>query len=531
MTNSYDLPSLAEQAAEYPSYTIDVAAPPNEMLAVARGALASEIREDERMLRDRVGNELFRNGVLVRIARDDDGEPVLAPHTTNTMTELLSQRAWFVRRGQGDAPRTVAPPASLVKQVLDAPDVLDVPVVEQLVSSPVFGPSGELVTEPGLLRDARAWYEATDGMKLAWEVPEEPTAEHVAYACSWIDELFCDFPFATKADRANAWALLLQPFVRPMIAGPTPLFDVESPTAGTGKGKLVRAALLPALGYEVAAHQVPSDNAEWRKTVIAFLLKGKSVFLLDNVNERLDSGVLASALTEPRVEDRILGASKIVTLPVRCTWVMTANNPRLSQEIARRAVQIRLDARVARPQERDGFRHDPLETWARDNRGQLAWSALTLVRAWLAAGRPRGSVTMGSYESWCHVLGGVLDVAGLGADFLGNREAFWTDHMDEESDETCAALDHWWATFRDRPVGAREVADVPVSDPAGGPPVTLADLLLGGRGEGPTRQARRVMVGNRLRDLTGRVLCEYRVESAGTSKGRKLYVLRRGGGD
>jgi hypothetical protein len=38
----------------------------------------------------------------------------------------------------------------------------------------------------------------------------------------------------------------------------------------------------------------------------------------------------------------------MIDLPNRATWIVTANNPHLSLEIARRCVRIRLDAKTVR---------------------------------------------------------------------------------------------------------------------------------------------------------------------------------------
>ena len=51
------------------------------------------------------------------------------------------------------------------------------------------------------------------------------------------------------------------------------------------------------------------------------------------------------------------------------------------------------------------------------------WAALTLIRAWIAAGRPKGKKTLGKFEGWAEVMGGILQVAGVPG-FLDQLEAF-----------------------------------------------------------------------------------------------------------
>jgi hypothetical protein len=64
--------------------------------------------------------------------------------------------------------------------------------------------------------------------------------------------------------------------------------------------------------------------------------RGPIVIPLDNIRPGLDSSQLASALTAETWSDRILGQTRMIDLPNRATWIVTANNPHLSLEIARR---------------------------------------------------------------------------------------------------------------------------------------------------------------------------------------------------
>jgi hypothetical protein len=71
-------------------------------------------------------------------------------------------------------------------------------------------------------------------------------------------------------------------------------------------------------------------------------------------------------------------------------------------------------------------------------RGELLWSLLVFARSWWAAGCPAGDYpVVGSYESWCHTVGGVLAHQG-NHDFLGNLEQMH-EAMDTETAE--------WAPF------------------------------------------------------------------------------------
>ncbi len=100
---------------------------------------------------------------------------------------------------------------------------------------------------------------------------------------------------------------------------------------------------------------------------------------------------------------------------------MTGNNLRYGGDIERRVLPIRLVPTVENPEERTGFKHPNLLAWVRQNRPQLAVAALTMLRAYVVAGRPeQPGGTWGSYEEWSELIRGSIVWAGL-ADPLPTR--------------------------------------------------------------------------------------------------------------
>jgi hypothetical protein len=156
-------------------------------------------------------------------------------------------------------------------------------------------------------------------------VPDKPVAAEIGEARRLLmEELMGDFPFTTVADCAHAVAAFLTPIVRPAIRGPTPLFLIEAPLPGTGKGLLHVVIGLVVLGGEPAVMTEARDEDEWRKRITAKLKLAPTLVVIDNVRRRLESASLSAALTEPVWEDRELGASRMLRLPIRCTWLATA---------------------------------------------------------------------------------------------------------------------------------------------------------------------------------------------------------------
>ncbi len=256
------------------------------------------------------------------------------------------------------------------------------------------------------------------------------------------------------------------------------------------------------------------NEDETRRTLTAKLSETPSVILIDNVHT-LDSAALSGAVTTPDIwNDRLIGSSRVAHLPVRCLWLATGNNPSLSTEIARRVVRIRLDAKVARPEERSDFRHPDLAGWVREQHAQLVWALLTLTQAWIAAGRPDGGVTLGSFESWARIIGGILGVAEIPG-FLQNRAEVY-EQSDAEGSVWAQLLNRWWTRFQGNPVG---VADIwPLTggkDPLG--------LGLGAKGE----RSQKTQLGLRLRDRRGRQFGPYRLVAEGPKQGAQRWRLER----
>lgn len=275
-----------------------------------------------------------------------------------------------------------------------------IPALARIIRAPILAPSGRIVSK-GYDDETRTFY-APHGFDHP-PVSENPSKEEVAAAVAlFLEELLGDFPFADQADRANVLAMFLLPFVREVIGDePTPLHLIEKPSPGSGGSMLVETLGMVASGSAPAFMTEGRDEDEWRKRLTSTLLAGEEVIVIDNLRRRLDSAALSSVLTARIWTDRILGKSENANLPVRSLWVATGNNPAVSSEIARRCVPIRIDPKMDRPADRpaDGFRHPRLLEWTRNNRGQLVQAALTLARAWIAADRPRGSASLGSYES------------------------------------------------------------------------------------------------------------------------------------
>jgi hypothetical protein len=323
-----------------------------------------------------------------------------------------------------------------------------------------------------------------------------------------------DFPFVGTADRTTAIACLLLPFLRALIDSGTPLHLFDKPTAGTGASLLAELIGVIATGRPPGALSEGSEAAEWGKCITAALLQAQTLIVIDNVKRLLNSGDLAKALTARLYQGRILGQSRLVDLPNEAVWVATGNNVRLSDEITRRTVRIRMDANVDMPWQGRQFRHPDLRRFVAANRGHLVAAALTLGQAWIAAGRPAGTESLGMFEAWASTLGGVLHVAGL-PEFLGNQQKLY----EEANSEAAPWMDlvaEWWKRYAD---SVMTVADIwRLVNPFG---AACVDFNLGHGNE----HALQTKLGIRLRQARDRHFGPYKLVLVGKSHSAQTWRL------
>jgi len=167
-----------------------------------------------------------------------------------------------------------------------------------------------------------------------------------------------------------------------------------------------------------------------------------------------------------------------------------------STEIARRTLAIDLDARCARPDERTGWRHPDLLAWADEHRADLVEACLTLIAAWLAAGKPAWAPTpqapmMGSFESWCRTMGGILEVAGVPGFLMNRRES--RGRTGQEDEDLRVFIGAWWQEHREERVTAADLY-----------PMCEQRALLDSYLRSSNDRGKRTQLGTLLRELQGR---------------------------
>lgn len=473
----------------------DVEQEPREMIRVANRYLRDISTDATKALHEANGKDtriFLRGGLLARI-HEQDREIIVQALSHAALKGRLDRVANFITLSPEGADKPARPPNDVIQDILTRQD-LPFPRLRALAGIPVAIPGGKMLDDVG--------YDAATGVyRYHNNLGPIPRMAPGRAKDLLLNELLGDFPFSDDGSRAHTVALLLQPFVLPIISGATPLYSVDSPTPGTGKGLIAEVLSEIVTGQPVGVMILTRDEAEIEKRITALLIRGQEIILLDNVSS-LHSHALAGALTSRSWEGRMLGRLDMVRVENNSTWIATGNNVKLSTEMARRCIPIRLDPRMEHPEDRTGFRHPSLFEWVGENRAQLVGAIVCLIRAWQAEGMPDGSQTIGSYEAWARTMGGLLDVIGVRG-FLSNRRSLY-EEADRDTDEWRAFCEVWAKEFGSRGVTAKDLVDL----------ATEEELLLGVRA-GKSALAAQQRMGHALSDRRDRVFGQWAIRSAG----------------
>ena len=373
-------------------------------------------------------NLFSRSGEMVHISADEKGSVSLRSVSESRLRGHMTRSADYVISVKGSQ-RHVPPPIEIVRDILAySPDAWDLPGIRGVTEIPTLRPDGSVLDREGYDPSTGLYY--SPGGLTPLSTPESPTLQDVLAARALVDEAIGEFPYDSPASKANVYALLLTPILRPAIDGNVPLAVIDAPQAGTGKGLLADVLFTITTGRSASMIPYPWREEEMQKQISSCLWAGRPIICFDNLEGELKSPNLALAITAKYFECRILGVSKNMMAENAATWLVTGNNVKPAGDMPRRCYQIRLDAKMAKPHSGREFKHKHLLRWVMENRAGLLRALLTIARYWFAQGCPLHQASpWGSFEEWHRITGSVIRCSQIPG-FLGNRQTF-----DEQEDD------------------------------------------------------------------------------------------------
>ena len=485
------------------------------------------------VLRDR--SELFDFGTnAIAFVADGKATPVsrdwLVDHT-GRIAEFYSVKAEVDDYGNILSTREVPEdaPTYIANAIIAKHGSRNFRKLTAVTTAPTLRPDGSVLDEPGHDQATGLMYVTSEVYPA--QVPVAPTPEQALDAMALLWHPIRLFPFADEIAVGVTLAAMLTACLRPSL--PTcPATGFDAPAAGTGKTLLAKCIGALATGGDVAVLPPTNEDEECRKRLFAALRGGYKVILWDNVREPLGNSVIDSFLTSSLFADRVLGVSENVELPNRSLFLVSGNNLVLTGDTHRRVLLARLDAKIETPFKRE-FEFDPLEEVCK-NRQNLVVAALTIVRAYITAGRPKAAVgRIASFEMWDDLVRQPLcwlreklhescrDLTDL-PDFADPADSI--DRAASENPETsklAALLNAWVTTFGVVPTSASQ-AIAKAGNLFGAEPV-LSDALEEIAGQNGKINVR--ILGRWLERHAGQLCTGLRLELANNTNGLKRWVV------
>ena len=134
-----------------------------------------------------------------------------------------------------------------------------------------------------------------------------------------------------------------------------------------------------------------------------------------NCKGKINNAVFESIATMEKFSDRLLGRNEILAFENELDFSLSGNaGITYTPDFAARCIFIRLFMAEENANLRE-FKNPDLQGWVKTNRGEILSALYALVRNWVEAGQPKGSLPFASYNSWAKICGGIMETAGYGS--------------------------------------------------------------------------------------------------------------------
>lgn len=403
----------------------------------------------------------------------------------------------------------------------------NIPVLTGIINCPTLRPDGSILDRVGYDKESGMLFISTN-TEFA-KIPENPTYEDAREALKKLQKLLEGFPFDGEVSQSVAIAAILTALVRKSI--PTaPLFGFTAPKMATGKSLLADVVALIATGKTNVVITQSDTEAEEKKRLMAILMEGDPIVCYDNIEKPLGSSALCSILTEREYKDRLLGGNEMRCVLTNATFLATGNNLAFSGDTSTRALLCKLDPKVEHPEERT-FDID-LRKYIPENRSEIVSAALTILRAYHLAGRPKMDIKpFGRFEDWSNWVRSAIIWVGL-ADPCESRKEI--ENEDPVRILLSNLLYSWHEVFGSTGVKIKDVIStikLNINNPNDDAPPNehlemLNDALIDLVGENKGEINVKALAGS-LRKYKGRIEGGYKLEQKGSSQRTTLWCVTK----
>ncbi len=430
-------------------------------IEVVAGKLPEVVDQAEDALIERGLSIYQRGNKLVRPIRAGEsaedgirrrkGALTLQIVTLPGLCEAFDLAAAFAKYdGRTKSLRPIDCPEKIAKTYLARAGRWRLPELLGIVEAPTLRRDGSILDKPGYDDSSGLLFDPGELEPL--EIPEQPSRDEALAALALLTDLIRDFPFKSDADRSVAIAAMLTALIRSSLRS-APMLAFTAPTMGSGKSLLADCIARIATGRDAPAMSQGTSREEDQKVILALLIAGDPIVLLDNCAKPIQGDALCTVLTQARYRGRLLGTNEQITVPTAVTFMSTGNNLIFKGDMTTRALVCEIDPNCERPEERS-FDRD-LRKYIAKHRAQLVAAALTMLRAYVVAKRPSVDIMpFGRFEEWSDWIRSALVWLGE-ADPCETRERLFID--DPERSELQAVMEAWRNAYGDEKVLAKEI--------------------------------------------------------------------------
>jgi len=475
-TREEDIAEAIESAEEIPD-------PPPSMSGDKPRLLVDNSNPDRTVsaLRDILADagDLYDRGLPARLAFEQLRKGFIAHVLTPDSLVLLAHehcRPYMVKEKKGALVEVDARlPRALAVMYRDWHGEWRLPPLNGIATAPLLQGDGTINSRDGYDIASGLWCEKVPD--LTGLIPERPTNDQAAAALHLIRSTFRTFCFADAEtiddsaarvpvtdlsrppgqDESSFLVALVTAVCRPSLyLAPGVLLRAAAVSgAGAGKGLLARCISIIAFGHEPHAVTTGETGAELEKRIAAELIQGGPVLFLDNLNNiSFKSSLLASAITERPARVRILGRSEMVPLNSCAFVILTGNGLTVSEDLARRFIDIELDPRIEDPETRP-FKGD-IRNDVTSRRPELLAALLTIWRWGRIATDLKVGLPLGSFSQWCQWVRDPLLALGCRDPVERVGEAKRRDSRRQVLADLFAV---WWEKHGEQPVAASQLHD------------------------------------------------------------------------
>ena len=238
-------------------------------------------------------------------------------------------------------------------------------------------------------------------------------------------------------DLSRTIAYLITPMVKLLFSEMRPmLFLADGNRPGVGKDLLLG---LPIILYE---NQFPyyysacSSDDEYKKVLFSACKNYERFLVFSNLKGFLNSSAIERYCTESLVKDRLLGTNTVKEYPNKTIIAISSNELQITEDIARRTLDIRLEYYEENIKSRN-FKNKDLNFYVFEKRTNILAALYSLVNHWVSNGARLGA-SIASFQKWSQIVGGILTSSGYKDPF--SERTIISESMQGKGDPTTSDM-------------------------------------------------------------------------------------------